>query len=432
MRNKLGYLIIVSLILSSFLFSAVSSASVKGGMGTVKQYQTSSASGNNAFSLPQTLVNTTGGGTLTALKGNNISTTGGMKSQINSNVSSRINNNNLPYNRLEAGRQPYQPTNPLPTDPINPPPPRTETKPNPPYVYINWKTVDTIQIKWTDKSSVETGFRVEQQGADGNWVIVEELGPLNGFTPPQTYDYIDLAPDTEYCFRVVAYNNEYGDSEPADVSDVCAHTSSEGGCSSTKIEEVLELAHGDRSEREVQIKCDLSLESGQVVTKKLIFEGEDASGVTLNCNGATINGGLGTYNYGMDMIEVRSIEKNITNDEEELSTYERPQNITIKNCNITGSVRVWGMARNGEGDPEYDMKPVLECNSYDECYEVERKVERPGSNQFKKSSRKPGHVARARNNAPKNIVFDNVTITGVGRNPLYFRARCHEFKIDKF
>ena len=28
----------------------------------------------------------------------------------------------------------------------------------------------------------------------------------------------------------------------------------------------------------------------------------------------------------------------------------RPENITINTCDITGSVRVWGMAKNGEGE----------------------------------------------------------------------------------
>jgi parallel beta-helix repeat protein len=159
-------------------------------------------------------------------------------------------------------------------------------------------------------------------------------------------------------------------------------------CSDQKVNEVLAPAR-ELGPKTVSIDCNLNLSSSDVVWKRMIFSGSDATGLTVNCNGATLHGGKDTQNYNKDMIEVKS--KKIG------TRWERPENITIKNCNIIGSVRVWGMGKNGEA---YDVKE--------------------SSRREKKKSRAYLHVTRVRNNAPKNIVFDNVTITGVGRNPLYF------------
>lgn len=165
-------------------------------------------------------------------------------------------------------------------------------------------------------------------------------------------------------------------------------------CSAEKLREVLEPATASAST--VTINCNLTLQSTDVVTKRLIFEGDAASGLTFNGNGATLNGGEGTINYKKDMIEVRS-KSAFSNG---TRTWQRPRNIIIKNCNIIGSVRIWGMAKNGQGT-EYTDNGI--------------KI-----NYYKNSSRTLSHTSTARNNAPTNIVLDNVTITGVGRNPLYF------------
>lgn len=160
------------------------------------------------------------------------------------------------------------------------------------------------------------------------------------------------------------------------------------------------LAEATEIDREVNVDCNLTLDRNDVVTKRLIFE---TSGVTLECNGATITGGDGTsnsannINYRRDMIEVRSRSRI----EDRRRIWERPRSVTIRGCNIIGSIRVLGMARNGQG----------------KLYTEEDGQTR---NYFKESSRLEGHTERARANAPTNIVFDNLTITGVGRNPFYF------------
>ena len=172
-------------------------------------------------------------------------------------------------------------------------------------------------------------------------------------------------------------------------------------CDNDKIEEVRQNAADKGAKQEVTIYCDLDLTDTDIVTitKRLIFVGAAASGVTVNCNGAMLDGGKSQINYRKDMIEVRS-RSYWENGERK---WERPENVTIKNCNITGSVRVWGMAKNGEGSGS-----IYNDGGGDVNY-------------FRVSSRTDRmHVSKARNNAPKNIVFDTVTITGVGRNPVYF------------
>jgi len=157
-------------------------------------------------------------------------------------------------------------------------------------------------------------------------------------------------------------------------------------CSSEKVAEVLSPA--DSSSPVVMIDCSLALKGSNVVTKRMIFEGTAASGITLDCNSAMIDGGEGRPNHGRDMIEVRSRRS------PDSSTggwrWDRPEDITIRNCRITGSVRIRGMAENGQGAHLRD------------------------------SSRQSGHIERARTNAPTRITIDNTEITATGRIPLYF------------
>lgn len=164
-------------------------------------------------------------------------------------------------------------------------------------------------------------------------------------------------------------------------------------CNNTFVLNVLERASG--SKRAIKISCNLNLKKSDVITKRLILEGASASNVTINCNGATINGGKGRLNYKKDMIEVRS--KKYRDNKTEKYKWSRPKNVTIKNCNIIGSIRVWGMGRNGE---DWNIKESS-------------KRERSRASAYL-------HIKRLRDNAPKNIVFTHVSITGVGRNPLYF------------
>ena len=129
-------------------------------------------------------------------------------------------------------------------------------------------------------------------------------------------------------------------------------------------------------------RCTLTLDRSDVITKRLIFEGASASGVTVEGNGATIDGGPGRFNAGRDMIEVRSMPDG--------ASFRRPEGVTIRNCKITGSMRIYGMGKNGEATAVRDS-----------------------------SRQDAGHIARLRNAAPTRIILDSLTITGTGRTPLY-------------
>lgn len=96
----------------------------------------------------------------------------------------------LALNNASAGTPPAAPANPAATA----------------------QSSSSILVEWDDVAS-ETGYRVERSpnGTD-TWVTVHDVGT------PDEVDYTDtgLSPETEYFYRVVAYN-ESGDSDPTSV-----------------------------------------------------------------------------------------------------------------------------------------------------------------------------------------------------------------------
>lgn len=161
-------------------------------------------------------------------------------------------------------------------------------------------------------------------------------------------------------------------------------------CSDKVYQELLQPATAKK--RATQIQCDLTLKGTETISKRLLFMGEKSSNLTVNCNGATLNGGEGSVNDGIDMIEVRSRLKAD-------GSWSAPSNITFKNCNINGSLRVWGMGKNGEA------KPV------------------------KASSLTKEHTDTVRSNAPHNIHFDKISITGTRRVPFYLGPGVHDVSL---
>jgi len=178
-------------------------------------------------------------------------------------------------------------------------------------------------------------------------------------------------------------------------------------CSPTKIKKVLAPAKRGLEPKEGDdfefIDCSLTLTREDVlkgpITKRLIFEGRNASGVTVDCNGATIDGGPSMPNYDPTrdtawyMVEFfsKKLENSATG-----GLWQPPVNVTIRNCKIKGSVSIAGM----------DSGSLLD------------------------SSRHKGHAERARNNAPRNIVFDHVIIDGQGnRIPLYIYPGVNYFQM---
>lgn len=172
-------------------------------------------------------------------------------------------------------------------------------------------------------------------------------------------------------------------------------------CSADKMDEIRDEATSENPW--VRIDCDVDLTPDDVITKRLEFRGEGASGVTLDCHGALIDGGRkGSLNHRKDMILIRSIALN----EKEWSA---PSGITVSECNVNGSVRLLGMAKDLE---KYNRSSW--CEGYEE--------EDPDC-QF--------HTARAQAAAPTNIRLTGLKVTGQGRVPVYFSAGVTDSVIEE-
>jgi hypothetical protein len=155
-------------------------------------------------------------------------------------------------------------------------------------------------------------------------------------------------------------------------------------CTAFELAEIKEPARS--IDPEVKVRCDLTLASTDRITKRLILEGPSSSNLTIDCNGALLDGGSGTINENRDMIEVRSRK---TTDANGNPIWEPVADVRIAQCNINGAVRIWGMGKNGE------------------------------ATDVRTSSRLSGHVARVRAAAPRRITFEQMTITALGRTPFY-------------
>ena len=100
-------------------------------------------------------------------------------------------------------------------------------------------------------------------------------------------------------------------------------------CSREKRYEVLTpvISTPDEQGRTVKINCDLTLEPTDVVTKTLVFSGHESDGVTLDCNSAKING----KQWGNKEAIVVETDADYG-----------VENVTVKNCNVDGRIRVGG------------------------------------------------------------------------------------------
>jgi len=157
-----------------------------------------------------------------------------------------------------------------------------------------------------------------------------------------------------------------------------AHLYAASNCSATKMTELLERASDAKPS--IELNCNAQLSSSSVtISKKIVIKGSAASGLVLDCKGGSIN--PTSSKGGSDSITVRSVKASD-------GSWSRPENITIRNCIIQGSVRMWGMAATHSED-------ILQ------------------------SSRSLGHTARMQNAAPRNITLDRIKIIGKGRIPLY-------------
>lgn len=132
----------------------------------------------------------------------------------------------------------------------------------------------------------------------------------------------------------------------------------------------------------IELRCSLTLDKTDVIDKRLILSGEKASGITVDCAGATLNGARGTVNSGKPTVLIRSTK---TKD----GRWSVPQGITVRNCTIKGAIRIQGLGVNGQAE------------------------------EVRLSSLQPGHTQRAQAAAPDTIDLSGLTFIASGKIPLY-------------
>lgn len=288
-----------------------------------------------------------------------------------------------------------------------------------PLLYSVWRTDTSVKLHWTDKSTDESYFSIDSRSPNGLWRQIGLASSKPGNYLGFDYYARNLEPGTDYCFRIVAHRSS--DRAAAASPEVCTHTPSTASCPEDKLDQIVALATPGAS---VKIDCNVNLEPGIVVTKQLLLDG-DASGVVVDLNHAIVNGGLGTPNAGQDMIQIYSTEDkdrdalpiddavNSSVVVYEHSTWTPPRDVVIENGVVRGSIRIWGMAKSGEGDGEMvDYQACPLCPT--------QHIEWPGTNQFRLSSKQADHTATAQANAPSHITLDHLKIIGHSKIPLYF------------
>lgn len=141
--------------------------------------------------------------------------------------------------------------------------------------------------------------------------------------------------------------------------------------------------------KEVLINCSVKLQPGDTITKLVRFVGSEGSNIVFDCNGATISplDSLKSNETALQLLSKRYIVG-----EEYL--YNKIANVTIKNCNIEGNVRIGG---------GYEGRSVkMDHNSY-------------------KNQLGPEYVNEIRLASAKNIVLDNVNVENNWRqDSIYF------------
>ncbi len=144
----------------------------------------------------------------------------------------------------------------------------------------------------------------------------------------------------------------------------------------------------------VYLSCSPTIKKTDTIKKKIIIEGNQANNITVDCSGGTI-GTFDSKNRPARQIEIRS-KLTIT---DKKPTWEPVSGVKIINCKINGQIRIWGMAKNGQG--KYLLEP----------------------------SRNENFTSIVQNNAPRDITLDNLTINIFGTSAIYLSPGSHNISI---
>lgn len=150
------------------------------------------------------------------------------------------------------------------------------------------------------------------------------------------------------------------------------------------------LAPAQPGDDDAVVDCDLELTPllAAAITRRLSFVGSASSGVTLDCGGGTVGSSDAPA-------RIRIAPRRIGSSPiPGVGIWEPVSDMTIRDCELQGSVRIVSIGVGGDGADELTQ-----------------------------SSHFPlGHVARVRAAAPRRITLDDVTLVGVGPIPFYVSA----------
>lgn len=130
------------------------------------------------------------------------------------------------------------------------------------------------------------------------------------------------------------------------------------------------LAQGGDPADKVSVNCDVSLSPAQTVTKTMLLEGAAASGTSIDCHGASVG--------NIEILSRRRIGS------AGAISFEVPERISIQHCQVNGHVRITGMT----------------------------------TDEIIPASKQPDFTQIARQNAPRHIVLNKLTITANKAWPL--------------
>lgn len=130
----------------------------------------------------------------------------------------------------------------------------------------------------------------------------------------------------------------------------------------------------------IRLTCFAALPPGASIRSHILFEGAEASGAGIDCNGGSIGRPAAPSTTRDPTIAVWS--------RHEASGWSVPRDIRIVRCTIHGNLRVWGLGRD-------DLDGL------------------------RASSRKEGHTAAVQASAPTGLRLDDVTFAATGSIPLY-------------
>ncbi|AQR63010.1 hypothetical protein BZG35_16100 [Brevundimonas sp. LM2] len=131
----------------------------------------------------------------------------------------------------------------------------------------------------------------------------------------------------------------------------------------------------------IVLSCRAVLAPQQAVTRRIVFEGAEASGAGLDCNGALVGrpGLASSVQAPTVLIQSRHTP----------TGWSRPSDVTLRGCVVHGNIRVRGMGAGG------DLEPL------------------------RASSRTPAHTSNAQAAAPTRVRLTNLTLIATGSIPLY-------------